>query len=675
VSLTRAEYAAAKGLSEEFLESLGVRDGNGRNGHPHLIIPYRNPDGTLFRDRLRLNLKVPEGSRDKRFIWAKAINPENKVCLYGLDRLDEARIAKYVVLVEGESDCHTLWHCSIPAIGVPGATNWDDERDAPHFDGILTVFVAIEPGDGGQALLKKLASSAINKRIRLVWFSEPKDPSGLYLADPANFGARFEEMLQNADPPHEDPDEDRKTVVTMTDDGFFLKDERGELHKVSSWFEVLGRCRMIDATGKTGEWGVLIRFRTRDGVLAEEIVSEEQLHGDLGALAGRLGSMGMYVSRIAKSRQLLAGHLLSQEVNERITLVQRSGWHTIGGQNVFVLPDETIAERSPKETVMLTALAANRQYGAFEKKGTLADWRAGVGRLARGHLLARLGISTALAGPLLRLTGYEGGGIHLWGPSSKGKSTLLMMGLSVWTRARLIDLPSWRATSNGLEAALARASDTFMVLDEVGQADAKEIRAIIYMQAASGKIRMRSDTTLRRDRLTWQTLLLSSGEVTVETKVTEDKQRVRAGHLVRLLDVHATERANGAFDAMAAGVGVSDFVTECRREAAAHYGTAGPEFVHQLLLKGVTGPDILARVDEFVKEALPGAKSDAGQLARAAQRFGWSPQPARWRLSSTSFRGRRAKRRRLRCGRSGSGARRMASQPMKIARRSSRCGA
>ena len=40
-----------------------------------------------------------------RFRWKSGTKP----CLYGLHRLAEAQKAGQVVLVEGESDCHTLW--------------------------------------------------------------------------------------------------------------------------------------------------------------------------------------------------------------------------------------------------------------------------------------------------------------------------------------------------------------------------------------------------------------------------------------------------------------------------------------------------------------------------------------------------------------------------------------
>ena len=43
------------------------------------------------------------------------------VMAYGEGRLGEAVAAGYLILVEGESDCWTLWHAGFPALGLPGA--------------------------------------------------------------------------------------------------------------------------------------------------------------------------------------------------------------------------------------------------------------------------------------------------------------------------------------------------------------------------------------------------------------------------------------------------------------------------------------------------------------------------------------------------------------------------
>ena len=126
---------------------------------PAVRIPY------LGRGRRGAGGTVPHcPRRGNRFRWKSGSKP----CLYGLHRLAEAQAAGYVVLVEGESDCHTLWFHGIPALGIPGATNWREDRDARHLDGIETIYVVIEPDKGGDAVKKWLAGSAIRHRAKLV---------------------------------------------------------------------------------------------------------------------------------------------------------------------------------------------------------------------------------------------------------------------------------------------------------------------------------------------------------------------------------------------------------------------------------------------------------------------------------------------------------------------------
>ena len=58
-----------------------------------------------------------------------------------------------MVLVEGESDCHTLWFHEIPALGIPGASNWRDGW-ATYLEGIEKIYAIIEPDQGGTPFAK-----------------------------------------------------------------------------------------------------------------------------------------------------------------------------------------------------------------------------------------------------------------------------------------------------------------------------------------------------------------------------------------------------------------------------------------------------------------------------------------------------------------------------------------
>lgn len=188
--LTLQAYADAKQIPIDFLRQLGITDDK-HSGRPAVRIPYLDAGGSETAVRYRLSL-----TGDDRFRWRHKAKPT----LYGLSRLNDARKAGHVMLVEGESDCHTLWSQGFPALGSPGAANWREDRDAVHLERIDTIYVVIEPDRGGETILKRLATSSIRARVRLVRLDPHKDPSALYLADPAQFRARFRAALDAAMP-------------------------------------------------------------------------------------------------------------------------------------------------------------------------------------------------------------------------------------------------------------------------------------------------------------------------------------------------------------------------------------------------------------------------------------------------------------------------------------------
>ncbi len=132
--LTLLQYAAHLKLPIEFLEGLALRDGLWY-GLPAVVIPYYDVDGSVVRERFRIALT------GARFRWGSG----DRIVPYGLDRLADARQAEAIVIVEGESDCHTLWYHGNAAIGCPGAKTWRDSW-ASYLDGIPSIYV-VEEGD------------------------------------------------------------------------------------------------------------------------------------------------------------------------------------------------------------------------------------------------------------------------------------------------------------------------------------------------------------------------------------------------------------------------------------------------------------------------------------------------------------------------------------------------
>jgi putative DNA primase/helicase len=375
-------------------------------------------------------------------------------------------------------------------------------------------------------------------------------------------------------------------------------------------FEVVGLCRDPRRQG----WGKMLRWRDADGAEHDRYVGDAAMHGDPAALCSGLADGGLRINR-AYQRQF--AHYLSQaQVKRRVTVVPRTGWHEIGGRPVFVLQGETIGRRGG-ERIILGDVARH----LYEKRGSFEDWRDGVAKLAQGHVLPMLAISTALSGPLLHLTGIEGGGIHLWGPSSRGKTTLLKMGASVWGPGETTGfIRAWRATTNGLEGAAAVATDTVLILDELAQIEARELATALYLLSNGvGKARASRDGSLREPR-SWRIVFLSSGELPIGAKLIEERGRkARAGQEVRMLEV-AASRAFGVFDNPGPEQNAAKLAKECARAASQAYGTAGPEFVRRLLAEDISGEDVRWSVEDFVRVEIPYGAD--GQVVRAAQRFG-----------------------------------------------------
>jgi len=187
--LTLDQYAVAKCLPANFLRECGLSE-IVLDGRPAVRIPYLGAGGEELAVRFRVAL---DGDR---FRWKSGSKP----CLYGLNRIGDARSAGHVVLVEGESDVHTLWHHGVPALGLPGANSWCEDRDAGCFDGIDNIYIVIEPDKGGQSVRKWLAQSAIRARAKLLLQLPAKDPSAMHTADRAGFERAWQVALLGAVP-------------------------------------------------------------------------------------------------------------------------------------------------------------------------------------------------------------------------------------------------------------------------------------------------------------------------------------------------------------------------------------------------------------------------------------------------------------------------------------------
>lgn len=337
--------------------------------------------------------------------------------------------------------------------------------------------------------------------------------------------------------------------------------------------------------------GLLLRFKPPYGPWREWAMPLELLSGNGEEMRRELMRMGV---RISPDGFKLLHRWASQCLPELVVVAAtRVGWHRVEDSLAFVMPRRTIAQGALAHRITFQSESASQDH--FATAGSLESWRDHIGQLCSGNPLMVLAVSTALAGPLLHLTHRQAAGIHLVGDSSNGKTTLLEVAASVWGGPDF--KRTWRATGNGLEGIAAALSDTALILDEIGEADGRQVGATVYaLGNGTGKARASRTGSARRP-YRWRVALLSSGERTLAAHMSEAGKRPHAGQAVRLLDIPA-KRKHGAFDYLHHLADGRAFADHLKSEVTRHHGHLGPAFIGRLVAEE---GDLAAQVDEFAK--------------------------------------------------------------------------
>lgn len=193
-SYTISEYSLQKRLPEDFLTyDCRAYNGKDRDGTKFLKLPYCNEGGDVVCFRKRYG--------NKEFRWSQG--SKGKLILYGLWRLPEFRSDGYVILVEGESDTQTLWHLGFPALGVPGASVFNENMVNALMD--FKVYIHKEPDKGGETFLEKtcrgLKDNDFEGEVYVFSCSQfgQKDPSDLYLNETDAAKDKLERAVEGAE--------------------------------------------------------------------------------------------------------------------------------------------------------------------------------------------------------------------------------------------------------------------------------------------------------------------------------------------------------------------------------------------------------------------------------------------------------------------------------------------
>lgn len=375
-------------------------------------------------------------------------------------------------------------------------------------------------------------------------------------------------------------------------------------------------CSPIEVIAKTrdtssGTWGRLLQWRDDDSVLHTWSMPLSLLQGDAREYRKELASQGLNITTNSRQRSYLDTYIQDYPIHKRALCVDKLGWH--GEQ--YILPDSAIGGDGKQLIVYQSAHAIN---STIAQQGTLSQWRDELCKPLAEQSRFVFSVACAFAGQLLELLDDDGGGFHIVGSSTMGKSLSLKVAASVWGNPNNY-VKTWRSTDNALEGTASEHNDSFLPLDEISECDSKIVGKAVYM-LANGQGKGRSTTTgHNRTAKTWRIIFLSNGEESLQKFMAQAGQKTNAGIEVRVAHIDADAgKGLKTFDSLVladTGAAQADKIKELSH---AYYGVAGIAWLEHITSdKAAT----TATARQLVNDFMSNYSNLAPQAHRVAKRF------------------------------------------------------
>ncbi|PTB88384.1 hypothetical protein C9927_04275 [Pseudidiomarina aestuarii] len=371
---------------------------------------------------------------------------------------------------------------------------------------------------------------------------------------------------------------------------------------------------------QSGKGGFVLSFRTLSGKLVTRVYDRSLLH-EPRDLVKRLESDGLSVT--PGEQNAVAKYLGGFRTNKIAHTTSQVGWFDA----CFVLPDETLKPQECEDEVIFSS---NEEAVPLCVSGSLDDWREKVGCACIGNPVLAFSASVAFAAPLLEIVGQDGGGFHLFGASSKGKSTALQVAASIYGKpssggASLHPtyLQTWRQTDNSIEVSLARYNNLLLPLDDMRQIrNAQALIDTIMMlgnNQGKGRANKNGDAQSKRN---FRTLVLSTGEKPTQAFIEAENKPFDAGTEVRLPNIDIVFKTGVVHDASMFDDNHKEMIEHLKAQTCRLYGAAGLQWL-RLLVEHKEGlvRKIESHTKRFVSEITDKVGSLGSQQLRVIDRF------------------------------------------------------
>ena len=585
----------------------------------------------------------------------------------------------FLVITEGEKKAAKAVQEGIPCIAIPGVWMWRD----PAVERVGNMCA-------GTALLPKIVQLAAGKKVLVLADSDAKTnqlvkAAMTFLAKAISHQTNCLASVYGVCP----TESDKKTGL----DDWLIRDGADPVHRMLSTvdgFELPGIRLAIPYAEKTdGQYlNYLFPFEIKskpilppvlqqyeeDGELMTRAINAPYLYLKRNLLVLNRNSNGEYLTNdsdapaevlsevegITDDRRRLIARLKATDLSEKegilkygvsgspaefskIARAQRNarmcptvrvagerGWLKVDGKLHYLYSDEAITPAG--EDAVLPNLTNDREGVRMAgKHGDFERWADIIAHLIVTHPVqaAVLGFAISSAG-LYFVPDSEPGVLHIYGDSSKCKTTTLQIAASLIGRATNPRDPSswikgWRTTDNGLERPLADTNHAPLMLDEIHAAPARtDWQATAYMIAnGRGKERMKHTTEARKTP-TWELQLLSSGEVSFGEKIRKSARGAVPGGLAfRVIDLYAgnlelidiADQGPVWTDILGYSVTTNAQLAEAlENEFSANYGHFWPILINHLRDTG--GADYSEAHENFRRRAIAGLPLDASTIAQ-----------------------------------------------------------
>lgn len=323
-----------------------------------------------------------------------------------------------------------------------------------------------------------------------------------------------------------------------------------------------------------GEQNIMVKYllRVGQGGKYQEVSFPMKDWYAQDRLKQRLGAAGVSISE--KNMGTLIMYLRAyqnevQELMDEVRQLQHFGWD--GNKPQFLLGSK-LYRHDGVVTVQPHANVKN-YCGYFDQAGTLEGWKELMRRLCSINAVEQqICLLSSFGSSLMRFTNYNGIWLHLMTKPGYGKTTTQEMMNGVWGNPSDLLLNA-KDTVNAIEERFGRWTNIAVTIDELSNLDPRATSDLL-LGVTQGRTKRRLDSNMRErvDNLSWQLMVLSSGNFSLIDRINTAKEDV-AAEISRTLEFRLPKPT----------LSVHEGELLIKKPIRENYGVAGAEWLRNLV--------------------------------------------------------------------------------------------